>query len=287
MSRKDVSIEDQKDIVDGLYKTKGGIYCLFRKAQIRWVRAVFTDFGVDNISHFINKSDIDLNNCTLVKDDSEVLIMYGDKDISISELMGLSMMDLRDPELTVTDSKTSNIVEEGVYKIRNGFKLYKKFGDNIWIVVNFNLGTAPSDIHILPDNLVDNIEGELVSENDILIYYDGNTISLEELINMSVHDLAFSSLRIISASEKEESGTVSISDKYPKYFRNVSHLTVIDTYDVCNLFNVNDSSGATQHAIKKLLLSGTRNGGKSAEQDIQEAIVSLERRLAILRESQD
>lgn len=287
MSRNDISIGSQKDIVDGLYKTSSGIYHLLRKAQFKWVEAVFTDFGVGNFTHFIYKSDINLSNSTLIKDDSEVLIVYGDRVMSIEELMRFNMAELRDPKITITDSKSSNIVEEGVYRVRNSYRLYKKYDDNLWVVVKFNSGTELNDIHTYTDSCAADLSGELVSESDIIIYYEGNIISLDGLLNLSVHNLAFSGLRVISASEKEESGTVNISDKYPKYFRNVSHLTVIDTYDVCDLFNVNDSSGATQHAIKKLLLSGTRNGGKSAEQDIQEAIVSLERRLAILKETQD
>ena len=79
---------------------------------------------------------------------------------------------------------------------------------------------------------------------------------------------------------------VPLHVRYPEYYKDVRHLEYMDTYDVCDVFIVNDPSGATQHAIKKLLLSGTRNGGKSVEQDIREAIDSLERRLAILKHSQ-
>lgn len=64
---------------------------------------------------------------------------------------------------------------------------------------------------------------------------------------------------------------------YSKYRKDVSELDEIDVYDVCEMFAINDPSGATQHAIKKLLLSGQRTGGKAASVDIAEAIDSLKR----------
>lgn len=66
--------------------------------------------------------------------------------------------------------------------------------------------------------------------------------------------------------------------KHSHYFKDVSHLSEIDVYRVCQLFNINDSSGATQHAIKKLLCAGQR-GVKERRKDIQEAIDSLTRLL--------
>lgn len=72
--------------------------------------------------------------------------------------------------------------------------------------------------------------------------------------------------------------------KYPKYFRDVSHLTHIDVYAVHQLFGINDPSGCIQHASKKLLLSGTRTGGKSALDDIREARDTLNRYLEMHNE---
>lgn len=69
--------------------------------------------------------------------------------------------------------------------------------------------------------------------------------------------------------------------KYPKYFRDVADLKEIDVYGVCQLFGVSDASGALHHAIKKLLLSGVRTGGKSARKDIEEARDTLNRYLEI------
>lgn len=70
---------------------------------------------------------------------------------------------------------------------------------------------------------------------------------------------------------------VSISKKYPKYYKSVSHLDEIDVYQVHNLFNIQDPSGAIQHASKKLLLSGVRTGNKTQYKDIQEARDTLNR----------
>jgi hypothetical protein len=71
--------------------------------------------------------------------------------------------------------------------------------------------------------------------------------------------------------------------KHSHYFRDVSKLTMIDVYRVCDLFGVDDPSGATQHAIKKLLLPGKR-GAKDAEKDLREAIDTLNRKLQMIRE---
>lgn len=63
--------------------------------------------------------------------------------------------------------------------------------------------------------------------------------------------------------------------KNPHYFKDVSNLNTVDVYRVLELFNV--VNPCVQHAVKKLLCSGVRNGGKTETQDIQEAIDSLNR----------
>lgn len=63
-------------------------------------------------------------------------------------------------------------------------------------------------------------------------------------------------------------------------------MTEIDVYRVCDLFGVNDPSGCTQHAIKKLLLPGGRGGGKSVRQDLQEAVDTMQRRLQMMDEDE-
>lgn len=49
----------------------------------------------------------------------------------------------------------------------------------------------------------------------------------------------------------------------------------IDVYRVLLAFNVTDP--CIQHAIKKLLVAGRRNGGKTIEQDVGEAVWTLNR----------
>ena len=70
---------------------------------------------------------------------------------------------------------------------------------------------------------------------------------------------------------------------YPHYFKDVSHLTEIDVYRVCQLFGVNDPSGAKHHAIKKLLVSGNR-GTKDNLQDVIEARNTLNRLITLMEE---
>lgn len=62
--------------------------------------------------------------------------------------------------------------------------------------------------------------------------------------------------------------------RYNHYFKDVRHIDGIDVYRVLELFNVTDP--CLQHAIKKLLCAGKR-GAKDEEQDVQEAMDTLER----------
>lgn len=63
--------------------------------------------------------------------------------------------------------------------------------------------------------------------------------------------------------------------KYGKYFADVSHLLKIDLYRFFKLFKVNDH--ALEHAIKKIVLGGSRTGGKTLREDIVEARDTLDR----------
>ena len=72
-----------------------------------------------------------------------------------------------------------------------------------------------------------------------------------------------------------------MSKKYPKYYKSVEGLTEVDVYAVHMLFEIDDTSGAIQHASKKLLLSGKRTGGKTFFEDVKEARDTLNRWLEL------
>jgi hypothetical protein len=76
--------------------------------------------------------------------------------------------------------------------------------------------------------------------------------------------------------------TMSIAQKHPHYHKDVRHLETVDVYRVLELFGV--TSPTLQHAIKKLLVSGRRGGGKDQVKDVQEAIDSLNRFLEMKEE---
>lgn len=82
-----------------------------------------------------------------------------------------------------------------------------------------------------------------------------------------------------TAKQLEESKTMA--ERYPQYYKRVDDLMEIDVYAVHHLFNIQDPSGAIQHASKKLLLSGVRTGGKSQFKDIREARDTLTRWLQL------
>ena len=72
-----------------------------------------------------------------------------------------------------------------------------------------------------------------------------------------------------------------MSAKYPKYYKPVGNLKEVDVYAVCKLFPVADDTGCINHARKKLLVPGTRTGGKSFRDDIKEARDTLTRWLEL------
>jgi hypothetical protein len=82
-----------------------------------------------------------------------------------------------------------------------------------------------------------------------------------------------------------ENRVLRLSELYPKYFKPVTELDEVDVYQVHELFQVQDYSGAIHHASKKLLLSGVRTGGKSKFDDIREARDTLNRWLEINKPS--
>lgn len=77
----------------------------------------------------------------------------------------------------------------------------------------------------------------------------------------------------------------SIADKYPKYYRRVPHgVDALDTYAINQMFPVDDATGCILHARKKLLVPGTRTGGKSLRDDVREARDTLTRYLELTEE---
>ena len=78
---------------------------------------------------------------------------------------------------------------------------------------------------------------------------------------------------------------ISMSKLYPKYYKDVSNVEEVDVYHIHQIFNIQDPSGAIQHASKKLLLSGVRTGGKSFYDDIREARDTLNRWLQLNSET--
>lgn len=72
--------------------------------------------------------------------------------------------------------------------------------------------------------------------------------------------------------------------KYSAYFKDVRHIEYIDVYRTVDLFECEKHGHPISHAAKKLLLSGSRTGGKDVEEDVREAIDSLYRWLEMREE---
>lgn len=82
---------------------------------------------------------------------------------------------------------------------------------------------------------------------------------------------------------KQDNNSTVFNKKHGHYYKDVSKLKSIDVYRVIELFNVTDP--CLQHAIKKLLVSGGRDGNKTKEQDIQDVIASCNRWLEMQTEN--
>lgn len=72
--------------------------------------------------------------------------------------------------------------------------------------------------------------------------------------------------------------------RYSAYFKDVSHLEVVDVYRTVELFGCEKHGHPISHAAKKLLLTGSRTGGKDVETDVREAIDTLRRWLEMRQE---
>lgn len=86
--------------------------------------------------------------------------------------------------------------------------------------------------------------------------------------------------------QESTDGKLPLSQKYPKYHKQIPpNWKTIDTYGVNELFPVNDPTGCILHARKKLLIPGSRTGGKSMRDDIKESRDTLTRWLELTEPS--
>lgn len=66
------------------------------------------------------------------------------------------------------------------------------------------------------------------------------------------------------------------------YVKDISKYNKLDIYRILSLYEVKDP--CIQHAVKKLLCAGLRNGKKPMQQDYTEAIESIQRALEMINE---
>ena len=85
--------------------------------------------------------------------------------------------------------------------------------------------------------------------------------------------------RLNKVLDKEEP-LASETKKHNHYFIDVRGLDYIDPYMIAYLYNIDDPSGATQHALKKLLVPGKR-GHKDVDTDLNNVVDTSNRLLEI------
>lgn len=111
------------------------------------------------------------------------------------------------------------------------------------------------------------------------------------IIPMTVGNINFDNVDNVDWSKNinwSDKQTVAVymnntTKKHSHYYKDVSHLNEIDVYRVIELFEVVDP--CLQHAIKKLLVTGGRDGKKSKEQDVKDVIASCNRWLEMQAEN--
>jgi hypothetical protein len=107
--------------------------------------------------------------------------------------------------------------------------------------------------------------------------YHGSHFCSQHLLEIESHEL-----QTVVGTVQLGKATPTMSEKYPKYYKQIPKgMTEIDVYGVCKLFPVADDTGCIRHATKKLLVPGTRTGGKSFRDDIKEARDTLTRWLEL------
>lgn len=104
-----------------------------------------------------------------------------------------------------------------------------------------------------------------------------NLSEMEMLLNHPKANNAIANARVLA--EK-------VGAKHSHYFKDVSNLDTIDVYRICDLCEIDDNSGATQHAVKKLLCAGQR-GAKDKRKDLEEARDTIIRKLAMMSEDEE
>lgn len=100
-------------------------------------------------------------------------------------------------------------------------------------------------------------------------------------------DFCASCTEEMSSTNGAPSHQPSMSELYPKYYKDFSGVDEADVYMVHDRFNIQDPSGCIHHASKKLLLSGVRTGGKTKFDDIREARDTLNRWLEINKDRKE
>lgn len=90
----------------------------------------------------------------------------------------------------------------------------------------------------------------------------------------------------VAQRNKDRIMNTALSTRYPKYYKRVPDGVVdMDTYIINRMFPIDskdDPTGCVLHSRKKLLIPGTRTGGKSFYDDIREARDTLTRYLEIM-----
>lgn len=154
-------------------------------------------------------------------------------------------------------------------------------------MAKYLLITSECDIEHFNDMVTKGKKYLVCAESHIFYYIeddDGDRLTLDKGGYDVDYDLRYEVLVDEEVDETVDESSEE-SARYSKYFKDVSELDVIDVYQTHKLFDIDDPSGAIQHASKKLLLSGVRTGGKSKYDDIKEARDTLNRWL-VLNDSQ-
>ena len=148
---------------------------------------------------------------------------------------------------------------------------------------------APSDvlgqaaIDAAMDGATIVFEGDELPDKNKVVYYDNGHVSSSFYSGGTVTNNVIA-YKLLEEKESIEPQILSEkTGKHSHYFKDVSNLNTIDVYRICDLCEVDDKSGATQHAVKKLLCAGQR-GAKDKRKDLEEARDTIIRKLQMMDE---
>ncbi|QSL98919.1 hypothetical protein [Enterobacter phage EC151] len=164
-----------------------------------------------------------------------------------------------------TDVNINDVHVKLEYNVMSSIETYPENGIHCW--------RLSSHVGVLPPAPVNNIVDYKTNHFKELAMDAPECMSADEALRQCFSKGPLTQAELYKAGLEPDVGPFYANDKYK---REIKPGVFIDVYDVIDCFEV--TSGALQHALKKLLATGKR-GHKDYEQDLIDILSSVERAL--------